>query len=48
MTADTGKPDEPSDLGGQFAAFASELREQAELDLAAGLEGWPDDDWTDL
>jgi len=36
------------DLGDEFAAFADELREQAELDLVTGIEGWPDDDWTDL
>ena len=35
-------------LGDQFAAFADQLREWAELDLVAGLEGWPDDDWSDL
>ena len=35
-------------LGDQFAVFADEVREQAEADLAAGLEGWPDDDWTGL
>ena len=35
-------------LGDQFAAFADQLREWAELDLAAGLEGWPDDDCSDL
>jgi len=35
-------------LGSQFAAFADELREWAELDLVVGLEGWPDDDWSDL
>ena len=35
-------------LGDQFAAFADELRDWAELDLVAGLEGWPDDDWSDL
>ena len=35
-------------LGDQFAAFADELSEWAELDLVVGLEGWPDDDWSDL
>jgi hypothetical protein len=35
------------DLGDQFAAFADEVLEWAELDLAAGIEGWPDDDWTE-
>jgi len=34
-------------LGDQFAPFADELREWAELDLVAGLEGWPDGDWED-
>ena len=34
-------------LGDQFDAFADELREWAELDLVAGLEGWPDGDWED-
>ena len=34
-------------LGDQFAAFGDELREWAELDLTAGLEGWPDGDWED-
>ena len=45
MAADTGNPETPP-LGDQFAAFADELREWAETDLAAGIEGWPDDDWT--
>jgi hypothetical protein len=34
-------------LGDQFAAFADETAEWAELSLEAGHEGWPDDDWTD-
>jgi hypothetical protein len=36
-----------SDIGDQLAAFADELQEWAELSLVAGLEGWPDDDWSD-
>lgn len=36
------------DPGDQFAVFADEAAGQAELDLVAGIEGWPDDDWTDL
>lgn len=39
---------ESSSLGDEFAAFADEIREWAEESLAAGLEHWPDDDWSDL
>lgn len=35
-------------LGDQFAAFADELREWAEMELESGLESWPNDDWSDL
>ncbi len=35
-------------LGDKFEAFADELREWAEMEMASGLEGWPDDDWSDL
>jgi hypothetical protein len=45
VSASTGASPSLSD---QFAAFADELLEWAELDMAAGLEGWPDDDWSDL
>ena len=31
------------DLGDEFALFAEDVLEWAELSLAAGLEGWPDD-----
>ena len=34
--------------GDKFEAFADELREWAEMEMASGLEGWPDDDWSDL
>lgn len=49
LSTSTRVPAQPSvPLGDQFAAFADDLREWAELELAAGLEGWPDDDWSDL
>jgi len=35
-----------SDLGDELALFADEVLEWAELSLAAGLECWPDDDWS--
>lgn len=35
-------------LGEEFVAFADEFREWAELEIAAGLEGWPDDAWPGL
>ena len=37
----------PGDLGDELALFADEVLEWAELSLAAGLESWPDDDWSD-
>lgn len=49
VSASTGVPAHQSvPLGDQLAAFADELRDWAGLELAAGLEGWPDDDWSDL
>jgi hypothetical protein len=50
VSASTGVPARSRvPLGDQFAAFADELREWAEVDLVAGIEGWPDDDdWSDL
>ena len=32
---------------GEFTLFAEEAREWAETTLPVGLEGWPDDDWSD-
>jgi hypothetical protein len=45
LSASTGVP---VPLGDQFASFADELREWAEMELECGLEGWPDDNWSDL
>jgi hypothetical protein len=42
-----GAEDQTPPLGEQFAAFADETREWAEHDLAAGVEHWPDDDWSE-
>jgi hypothetical protein len=49
VSASTGVPTHSRvPIGDQFAAFTDQLREWAELDLVPGLEGWPDDDWSDL
>jgi hypothetical protein len=45
LSASTGVP---VPLDDQFAAFADEIREWAEMELASGLEGWPNDDWSDV
>lgn len=39
----SGPARSPATLGDEFALFAEEASEWAELTLAAGLEGWPDD-----
>lgn len=38
----------PVSHGEQSAALTDELREWGQLAMAAALEGWPDDDWSDL
>jgi hypothetical protein len=35
----------PPSIGDEFAMFAAEALEWAELTLPTALEGWPDDDW---
>jgi mRNA interferase MazF len=47
LSASSPVPVRLSVICDEFAMFADEVLEWAELTLASGLEDWPDDNWSD-